>query len=213
MLSGSCWQWITLYARRQVFINTFMITWIFPDSYGDLCQDSCQWLIQLSLEFVSFQSSQKMPPWWLLTTARFLGPLPGHRCFFPGIYHEPNCSSSVVTHAMLVVGYGFEGREEDGRKYWLVKNRYRLLRLLSFRWGEDFSVSRDSFFLGGSSCLHDLRHWALSSLNPGFQWDSGLEFQSSMARTWSSGLSLCPEQPCHAVWSQCSYSATGFVRF
>ncbi|XP_057643715.1 cathepsin M-like [Chionomys nivalis] len=39
-----------------------------------------------------------------------------------GIYHEPNCSSSIVTHAMLVVGYGFEGREADGRKYWLVKN-------------------------------------------------------------------------------------------
>ncbi|KAM7323071.1 hypothetical protein ACRRTK_018576 [Alexandromys fortis] len=39
-----------------------------------------------------------------------------------GIYHEPNCSSTTVTHAMLVVGYGFEGREADGRKYWLVKN-------------------------------------------------------------------------------------------
>ncbi|CAO2596389.1 Cathepsin M [Lemmus lemmus] len=42
--------------------------------------------------------------------------------YFPGVYHEPNCSTSIVTHAMLVVGYGFEGRESDGRKYWLVKN-------------------------------------------------------------------------------------------
>ncbi|XP_055457048.1 cathepsin M-like [Psammomys obesus] len=42
-----------------------------------------------------------------------------------GIYHEPNCSSAFVTHSMLVVGYGFEGRESDDRKYWLVKNRAR----------------------------------------------------------------------------------------
>nr|AAO27846.1 cathepsin M [Rattus norvegicus] len=39
-----------------------------------------------------------------------------------GIYHEPNCSSSVVTHAMLLVGYGFVGEESDGRKYWILKN-------------------------------------------------------------------------------------------
>ncbi|EDL01276.1 mCG121493, partial [Mus musculus] len=39
-----------------------------------------------------------------------------------GIYHEPNCSSSVVTHAMLLVGYGFVGNESEGRKYWIVKN-------------------------------------------------------------------------------------------
>ncbi|NP_001389461.1 cathepsin M like 1 precursor [Rattus norvegicus] len=39
-----------------------------------------------------------------------------------GIYHEPNCNSSVVTHSMLLVGYGFVGEESDGRKYWIVKN-------------------------------------------------------------------------------------------
>ncbi|XP_052012964.1 cathepsin M [Apodemus sylvaticus] len=46
-----------------------------------------------------------------------------------GIYHEPNCSSSVVTHAMLLVGYGFLGIESDGRKYWLVKNS------MGIQWG------------------------------------------------------------------------------
>lgn len=66
------------------------------------------------------------------------GASPWSRCYFPGIYHEPKCSSSVVTHAMLVVGYGFEGREADGRNYWLVKNRYRLLKLFVFRVGRRF---------------------------------------------------------------------------
>ncbi|XP_028749522.1 cathepsin Q-like [Peromyscus leucopus] len=41
-----------------------------------------------------------------------------------GIYHEPNCSSSVVNHAVLVVGYGHEGDEMDGNKYWLIKNSW-----------------------------------------------------------------------------------------
>ncbi|XP_034366384.1 cathepsin M [Arvicanthis niloticus] len=46
-----------------------------------------------------------------------------------GIYYEPNCSSTAVNHAMLLVGYGFIGEESDGRKYWLVKNS------MGLRWG------------------------------------------------------------------------------
>ncbi|CAO2596370.1 Procathepsin L [Lemmus lemmus] len=38
-----------------------------------------------------------------------------------GMYYEPDCSSSDLDHAVLVVGYG---EESDGKKYWLVKNSW-----------------------------------------------------------------------------------------
>ncbi|XP_034366556.1 cathepsin 8-like isoform X1 [Arvicanthis niloticus] len=41
-----------------------------------------------------------------------------------GIYYEPKCGSNTVNHAVLLVGYGYEGRESDGRKYWLIKNSH-----------------------------------------------------------------------------------------
>ncbi|KAL1765064.1 cathepsin 7-like [Sigmodon hispidus] len=47
-----------------------------------------------------------------------------------GIYHEPKCNSSSLTHAMLLVGFGYEGKESDGKKYWLLKNSY------GEKWGE-----------------------------------------------------------------------------
>ncbi|XP_059138684.1 procathepsin L-like [Physella acuta] len=37
-----------------------------------------------------------------------------------GVYYTPNCSSSTLTHAVLVVGYG----TLKGQDYWLVKNSY-----------------------------------------------------------------------------------------
>ncbi|XP_036449603.1 digestive cysteine proteinase 3-like [Colossoma macropomum] len=37
-----------------------------------------------------------------------------------GVHDEPNCSSTNVTHAVLIVGYGTEANKKD---YWLVKNR------------------------------------------------------------------------------------------
>ncbi|XP_051050488.1 cathepsin Q [Phodopus roborovskii] len=46
------------------------------------------------------------------------------RFYKEGIYHEPNCSSDTVNHAVLVVGYGFEGNETDGKNYWLIKNSW-----------------------------------------------------------------------------------------
>jgi hypothetical protein len=46
--------------------------------------------------------------------------------YFPGIYYEPNCGSNAVNHGVLLVSYGYEGRESDGRKYWLMKKRYKL---------------------------------------------------------------------------------------
>uniref|UniRef100_A0A672YAR3 Cathepsin La n=1 Tax=Sphaeramia orbicularis TaxID=375764 RepID=A0A672YAR3_9TELE len=47
-----------------------------------------------------------------------------------GIYYEKNCSSDELDHAVLVVGYGYEGEHEDGRKYWIVKNSW------SVHWGQ-----------------------------------------------------------------------------
>ncbi|XP_057643863.1 cathepsin 7-like isoform X2 [Chionomys nivalis] len=47
-----------------------------------------------------------------------------------GIYHEPKCRRDSPNHGMLLVGYGFEGKESEGRKYWLVKNSH------GDHWGE-----------------------------------------------------------------------------
>ncbi|XP_044513496.1 procathepsin L-like [Gracilinanus agilis] len=44
------------------------------------------------------------------------------RFYHSGVYFEPQCSSSFLTHAVLVVGYGSEGI--DGKKYWIVKNSW-----------------------------------------------------------------------------------------
>lgn len=46
--------------------------------------------------------------------------------YFSGILHDRKCSNTTVNHVVLVVGYGSEGEETDGKKYWLVKNRYGL---------------------------------------------------------------------------------------
>ncbi|XP_068943861.1 procathepsin L-like [Petaurus breviceps papuanus] len=39
-----------------------------------------------------------------------------------GVYYEPDCSSEIADHAMLVVGYGAIGKH--GKKYWIVKNSW-----------------------------------------------------------------------------------------
>nr|XP_048303514.1 cathepsin Q-like isoform X1 [Myodes glareolus] len=48
-----------------------------------------------------------------------------------GIYHEPNCRRYNLSHAVLVVGYGFDGDEMDGNNYWLIKNS----------WGEKWGMN------------------------------------------------------------------------
>ncbi|XP_006981780.1 cathepsin R-like [Peromyscus maniculatus bairdii] len=47
-----------------------------------------------------------------------------------GILHDRKCSNTTVNHVVLVVGYGSEGEETDGKKYWLVKNS----------WGDEWGI-------------------------------------------------------------------------
>lgn len=47
-----------------------------------------------------------------------------------GIYFEEDCSSTDLDHGVLVVGYGFEKEDADGKRYWIVKNSW------SEQWGD-----------------------------------------------------------------------------
>ena len=46
--------------------------------------------------------------------------LPFAQFYSGGIYSQPFCSSTELTHSLLVVGYG----TLNGKNYWLLKNRY-----------------------------------------------------------------------------------------
>lgn len=45
-----------------------------------------------------------------------------------GVYFEPKCSSIK----MDLAGYGYEGADLNKNKYWLVKNRHKLPKILLF---------------------------------------------------------------------------------
>lgn len=129
MIRGAClqkgfYQW-RYKMRMNPLLHTFMITWMSLDSNEHLCHDSCQSLILWLLEFMPLHWDKKIAHLLLVTIVliSFQGLSLAYRFYFLGIYYEPNCNSSNRTHTMLLVGYGFLGRESDGRKYWLVKNR------------------------------------------------------------------------------------------
>ncbi|XP_043423381.1 procathepsin L-like isoform X1 [Prionailurus viverrinus] len=68
----------------------------------------------------------------LMTTVATVGPvsaavdasLNSFQFYKKGIYYDPKCSNKHLNHAVLVVGYGFEGEESDNKKYWIVKNSW-----------------------------------------------------------------------------------------
>ncbi|XP_044513497.1 procathepsin L-like [Gracilinanus agilis] len=81
--------------------------------------------------FVDIPSEQERA---LMEVVATMGPVsvaidggnPTFQFYNSGVYFEPQCSSSELHHAVLVVGYGSEGI--DGKKYWIVKNS----------WGEEW---------------------------------------------------------------------------
>uniref|UniRef100_A0A8C1L6P1 Cathepsin Lb n=1 Tax=Cyprinus carpio TaxID=7962 RepID=A0A8C1L6P1_CYPCA len=57
----------------------------------------------------------------------------GHESFQfyqSGIYYESECSTEDLDHAVLVVGYGYEGADVAGKRYWIVKNSW------TEKWGD-----------------------------------------------------------------------------
>jgi hypothetical protein len=45
---------------------------------------------------------------------------PSFQFYSKGVYYEPSCSSSILDHLLLVVGYGSDGTDLD---YYIGKNR------------------------------------------------------------------------------------------
>merc|ERR1711970_1037314 len=60
--------------------------------------------------------------------------LPSFHFYKKGVYHDKQCSSTMLDHGVLAVGYGVDKPHEDGhhaKNYWLVKNSWNTT------WGDE----------------------------------------------------------------------------
>merc|ERR1719187_422199 len=60
--------------------------------------------------------------------------LPSFHFYKKGVYHDKKCSSTMLDHGVLAVGYGVDKPHEDGhhaKNYWLVKNSWNTT------WGDE----------------------------------------------------------------------------
>ncbi|XP_048207434.1 procathepsin L-like [Perognathus longimembris pacificus] len=69
-----------------------------------------------------------------------------------GLYHDQNCARRPLTHAVLIVGYGYEGEKETAtNKYWLIKNS----------WGKSWGVNGYGKLARDQNNLCGIASWTL----------------------------------------------------
>lgn len=56
------------------------------------------------------------------------GSLSSFHMYSSGVYYDKECSSTKITHTVVVVGYGID--PQTGESYWLIKNSW------GPEWGE-----------------------------------------------------------------------------
>jgi len=47
-----------------------------------------------------------------------------------GVYTQPDCSSETPNHGVLVVGYATLWNGHKSKDYWILKNRFVVLKLI-----------------------------------------------------------------------------------